>query len=61
MSPASTCAVAWNHGAAPSLRKEIAAKHSHGAFIASGGVTIFTDTWSIGHASTHTESKGCAI
>jgi hypothetical protein len=60
-SPASTCAVAWNHGSAVSLRMRVAAEHPRGAFINGGGVTIGTVTWSKGQSPAQTEGKGCAI
>lgn len=60
-SPASTCAVAWNRGAAPSLRMKVAAEHPRGAFIGGGAVTIGTVTWSKAQAPTQTDATGCAI
>jgi hypothetical protein len=60
-SGATACAVAWNHGAASSLRARIVAAHPRGAFIDGAGATIGTVAWSKDGPVTQTRSQGCAI
>jgi len=56
------CAVAWNHGAKPSLRASIASVHPRGAFIDSSQVGIDKITWTkSSHTSISTQSRGCSI